>query len=76
MKNTETTNYHIRNDSFTGTKPAFFATEKDHINLSSNPIDKFDTVKTNIDNGYDVLTGIFTTPRAGTYEFFRKFHRW
>ncbi|XP_063442218.1 complement C1q tumor necrosis factor-related protein 3-like [Mytilus trossulus] len=63
----------MRNDFFTGTNPAFFATEKEHINLGSNTIVKFDTVKTNIDNGYDVITGVFTAPRAGTYEFSENF---
>ena len=43
----------------------------DGIALSStNPVLQFDSVVTNIGDGYDPHTGIFTAPAAGTYAFF------
>ena len=39
------------------------------MNLASNEVAKFDKVWTNIGNGYDASSGVFTAPRGGVYQF-------
>ena len=39
------------------------------MNLAHNEVAKFDKVWTNIGNGYDASSGIFTAPRGGVYQF-------
>ena len=39
------------------------------MNLASNEVAKFDKVWTNIGNGYDSSSGVFTVPRGGVYQF-------
>ncbi|VDI11503.1 Hypothetical predicted protein [Mytilus galloprovincialis] len=50
-------------------KPAFLATLSKSVNLGQNHVLKFDSIKTNIGDGYDASSGVFTAPRKGTYEF-------
>ena len=49
--------------------PAFGASSTKDVNLASNEVAKFDKVWTNIGNGYDASSGIFTAPRGGVYQF-------
>ena len=39
------------------------------MNLAHNEVAKFDKVWTNIGNGYDASSGVFTAPRGGVYQF-------
>jgi hypothetical protein len=39
------------------------------VNLANNEVVKFDKVWTNIGNGYDSSSGVFTAPRGGVYQF-------
>lgn len=39
------------------------------MNLATNEVVKFDKVWTNIGNGYDSSSGVFTAPRGGVYQF-------
>ncbi|CAC5382910.1 unnamed protein product [Mytilus coruscus] len=50
-------------------KPAFLATLSKSVNLGANHVVKFDAIKTNIGDGYDASSGVFTVPRKGTYIF-------
>ncbi|VDI16756.1 Hypothetical predicted protein [Mytilus galloprovincialis] len=49
--------------------PAFSAVLTKQISLSTNKVVKFNKVFTNIQNGYNPTTGIFTAPIAGVYQF-------
>ena len=49
--------------------PAFGASSTKNVNLASNEVAKFDKVWTNIGNGYDASSGVFTAPRGGVYQF-------
>ncbi|XP_063415936.1 complement C1q-like protein 3 [Mytilus trossulus] len=52
------------------TKPAFFAVLLvSGENFGNEQILKFDSVKTNIEGGYDPITGVFIAPKDGTYQF-------
>ncbi|XP_052100786.1 cerebellin-2-like [Mytilus californianus] len=51
-------------------KPAFLATlTPREVTLTSSSVVKFDSILTNIGNGYDANSGVFTAPRKGTYIF-------
>jgi hypothetical protein len=39
------------------------------IDIGSDQIVKFDSVKTNIGGGYDPITGVFIAPNPGIYQF-------
>ena len=52
-----------------GEVPAFGASFTKHVNLANNEVVKFDKVWTNIGNGYDSSSGVFTAPRGGVYQF-------
>jgi len=49
--------------------PAFGASFTKNVNLANNEVVKFDKVWTNIGNGYDSSSGVFTAPRGGVYQF-------
>ena len=49
--------------------PAFGASSTKNENLDNNEVVKFDKVWTNIGNGYDSSSGVFTAPRGGVYQF-------
>ncbi|XP_071142924.1 complement C1q tumor necrosis factor-related protein 3-like [Mytilus edulis] len=53
--------------------PAFFSTLKTTQNLGRNDVLIFPNVVTNNENGYDVNTGIFNSPKTGVYEFSANF---
>ncbi|XP_071167884.1 cerebellin-2-like [Mytilus edulis] len=51
-------------------KPAFLATlTPREVALKSGSVVKFDSILTNIGNGYNANSGVFTAPRKGTYQF-------
>ncbi|XP_071125658.1 complement C1q tumor necrosis factor-related protein 3-like [Mytilus edulis] len=51
-------------------RPVFFASlTKDTTLTNITTILKFDDVRTNIGNGYDSTTGVFTAPKSGIYKF-------
>ncbi|CAC5415264.1 C1QL [Mytilus coruscus] len=54
-------------------KPAFLAILSKSVSLGANHIVKFDDMITNIGDGYDASSGVFTVPRNGTYEFAMNF---
>jgi hypothetical protein len=39
------------------------------VDIGSDQIVKFDSVKTNIGGGYDPITGVFIAPNPGTFQF-------
>jgi hypothetical protein len=39
------------------------------VDIGSDQIVKFDSVKTNIGGGYDPFTGVFIAPNPGTFQF-------
>lgn len=49
--------------------PAFFAILTTSTSIGNAEILKFNHVKTNTGGGYDVVTGVFIAPKAGTYHF-------
>ncbi|XP_071128082.1 complement C1q tumor necrosis factor-related protein 3-like isoform X1 [Mytilus edulis] len=54
-------------------QPTFFATLTKTVSLGSNAVLKFDRVVTNIGNGYDPKSGVFTVGKSGLYEFAANF---
>ena len=60
---------HHHHSGHKGEVPAFGASFTKHVNLANNEVVKFDKVWTNIGNGYDSSSGVFTVPRGGVYQF-------
>ena len=48
---------------------AFYATLSDHTTLGQKQTIEFDNIITNIGNGYNGVSGVFTVPIAGIYQF-------
>ncbi|CAC5370165.1 C1QL [Mytilus coruscus] len=54
-------------------QPAFFATLTKTVSLGTNAVLKLDRIVTNIGNGYDPNSGVFTVGKSGLYEFAASF---
>ena len=63
------TDHHYHYGGHKNEVPAFGASSTKEVNLASNEVAKFDKVWTNICNGYDASSGVFTAPRGGVYQF-------
>ena len=54
---------------YLGRKIGFCVSFKSNINYGKRQTVKFDNIFVNNENGYDVRTGVFTCPVAGSYMF-------